>query len=332
MTIITPTITDGVNWQTIQVKPATTPGSPTITSVTGNNRNISIAFNPPTNTGGMPIVNYAYTTDGLNYTGFSPSKITSPLVISRTFSGAFIDNNVSYTIALRAINSRGAGIASTAKNYLVPKGQAGIPNNFSVVATKTSFLITFAPPTNNGGANIISYKYSVGVADGWTSENATWLTVYNTNPITVTSETPGLPVYINTGTAYIIAVRAVTETYGDGFIAAQQKIAAVVPGAVPTSGSKTWLVQRRYTQLYFRIFYPDDDGGSPITKHEYSLDDGLTWLTGTIIDGYPTPTAGKYIEVLTKDAPSSYGNNYKFKARWVNAVGPGPAPATYTIM
>jgi hypothetical protein len=331
ITSVTPTLLDTINWQDTPIKPVALPGSPSITSVTGNNRNISIAFNPPSNTGGSPIVNYAYTTDGTRYTGLAPSKITSPIVISRTFTGAFIDNNVSYTIGLRAINSRGAGAASVAKNYLVPKGQAGIPNNLSVVATKTSFLITFEPPTNDGGANIISYKYTVGVAENWTSQNATWLTVYNTNPITVTSATPGLGLYINTGITYLIAVRAVTETYGDGFIAAQQKVAAVAPGAIPTTGSQYMLVQRRGSVFYFRIFYPIDNGGTPITSHQYSLDDGVTWRTGIIIDGYPVPTVGKYIEVLSIEAPYT-GSSYKFRARWVNVVGPGPATPIYYVL
>jgi len=60
---------------------------------------------------------------------------------------------------------------------------------------------------------------------------------------------------------------------------------------------------------------PGDDGGSAITRYEYSIDGGLTWTT---LDVTGEPHHSATITGLTA------GTGYTFQVRAVNAVGVGP--------
>ena len=87
---------------------ATTPEAPTITSVTGGEDSVSVAFNAPARDGGAAIENYKYSVDGTNYVALSPAATTSPLVISGLTFGQ------TYSITLKAVNAQGDGTASNA--------------------------------------------------------------------------------------------------------------------------------------------------------------------------------------------------------------------------
>jgi hypothetical protein len=63
-------------------------------------------------TGGSSITNYEYSTDGTNYTAFSPAQTSSPLTVSGLTE--FSD----YTFYIKAINANGKSTASAASNTL----------------------------------------------------------------------------------------------------------------------------------------------------------------------------------------------------------------------
>jgi len=87
---------------------ATAPQAPTITQVTPGNGLLSVDFTAPSSNGGAAVTNYQYSTDGINYVSRSPNSTTSPLIISG------LSNGMSYSVTLKAVNSVGAGTASTA--------------------------------------------------------------------------------------------------------------------------------------------------------------------------------------------------------------------------
>jgi hypothetical protein len=92
----------------VSVTPCTVPGAPTIGTATAGNTVASIAFTPPTSTGGSVITNYQYSIDsGSTYTAFSPADTTSPVSITG------LTNNTTYTVSLKAMNVAGNSTASS---------------------------------------------------------------------------------------------------------------------------------------------------------------------------------------------------------------------------
>lgn len=95
--------------------PTTLPQAPTIgtASVVGTVGNVELTFTAGNN-GGKSITNYKYSTDGTNYTAFSPAQTTSPLTITGLTVG------VPVTIRLKAVTANGDGAASSASNSVTP--------------------------------------------------------------------------------------------------------------------------------------------------------------------------------------------------------------------
>ncbi len=91
------------------VAPSSTPGAPTISSITAGDTQLSVAFSAPSSDGGAAITNYDYSTDngGIWVTPSTPAT-SSPLVVTG------LTNGTSYQIKIRARNSVGPGTASNA--------------------------------------------------------------------------------------------------------------------------------------------------------------------------------------------------------------------------
>jgi len=85
----------------------TVPDAPTIGTPTIGNGSVSLTFTAPASNGGSSVTNYSYSTDGTNYSAFSPAQTTSPLTISG------LSNGVTYTIRIKAINAIGSSLASS---------------------------------------------------------------------------------------------------------------------------------------------------------------------------------------------------------------------------
>lgn len=95
--------------------PQTLPQAPTIgtASVVGTAGNVELTFTAGA-TGGSAITNYKYSTDGTNYTAFSPAQTSSPLTITGLTLG------VAVTIRLKAVTANGDSLASSASNSVTP--------------------------------------------------------------------------------------------------------------------------------------------------------------------------------------------------------------------
>ncbi|MFZ8966628.1 MAG: beta strand repeat-containing protein [Ilumatobacteraceae bacterium] len=88
------------------VRYSTLPAAPTISSVSAQDRGVSVTFAAPDHTGGSAITDYEYSLDGTNWTSFSTSSAGT-----QTISG--LTNGTSYTIRVRAKNTNGTGSAAT---------------------------------------------------------------------------------------------------------------------------------------------------------------------------------------------------------------------------
>ena len=82
------------------------PDAPQIEDVIPGDGKLTVRFTPPANDGGASITDYEYSTDN-GVTWVSTGSTTSPIVITG------LTNGTSYNVQLRAVNSSGAGTAST---------------------------------------------------------------------------------------------------------------------------------------------------------------------------------------------------------------------------
>jgi ferredoxin len=86
--------------------PRTVPAAPTGLSVNNANGSATISFTPGSN-GGSPITNYKYSIDGgTTWRALSPADASGPITISG------LTNGTTYSIAIRAVNAAGDGLAS----------------------------------------------------------------------------------------------------------------------------------------------------------------------------------------------------------------------------
>ena len=103
------------------------PPAPTSLSYLPKSSSAEISFTAPISNGGYAITNYEYSTNqGVTWTALSPLDTTTPITILGLTDGQ------SYQITIRAVNSAGGGVSSTALTI--------IPGLYGRVAS-----ITFSP-------------------------------------------------------------------------------------------------------------------------------------------------------------------------------------------
>jgi hypothetical protein len=172
---------------------ATVPGAPTNLVVTYVGSGVvSISFTPGSN-GGSAITNYQYSVDGgESFNAFNPVDTTSPVAISG------LEDGVVYAFGLKAVNSVGAGIASSFVEHLV-YGPADAPTDL-ISANRLNGIISLSfVEASNGGSAITNYEYSL---DGG-STFAAFNPPQTTSPLSISG--------LTNNTQYSIVLRAVTQ-------------------------------------------------------------------------------------------------------------------------
>lgn len=117
------TVSDGTNTVTsnyvvnITAVVDALPGAPIIQSLSGSDRSLEVTFTPPVSSGTSSIINYQYSTDGVNFRDFSPAVTSSPATIQFLSSAGTtrLTNGTSYTITIKAVNSSGSSVASNSQ-------------------------------------------------------------------------------------------------------------------------------------------------------------------------------------------------------------------------
>lgn len=276
------------------VASAALPGAPTVNSVTAGNAQASVDFTEGT-AGGAAISNYQYSIDGgSTWQTRSPAGTTSPLQITG------LANGTEYNVQLRAINSEGIGTATTSA-AVTPVGPPPAPLITGIEQTETSVSLAFTQ-SGTGGSTITNYEYS---RDG----GVTWITPspeITTSPITISG--------LSRGTDYDFAIRAVNSV-GTGVASSIQEARTLDLPEAPTVGSST--VANGAVSVPFTL---GENGGTPITNIEYSLDGGASWETRS--------PASTYSPLLIQNLTN--GQSYQIAVRAVNAVGHSVSSSTIT--
>lgn len=274
--------------------PVTHPGAPTDVAAIPLDGYAAVTFSAPEDDGGTPITEYRVysqpATTGVEYT----TCTSSPCEVDATANGT------SYTFTVVARNSAGDSEESVASDPVVPFGFPFPPTNASVVPGNSSATVSFSPPSSSNGSPITGY-----------SVNAT--RVGGTTPITVTCDASPCEVGgLTNGTMYRFTVRAINARGSSGWINA----GIVTPATTPEApGAVT--ATRGDESITLAFAAPASNGGSAITRYEYSTDGGQSWQTLATTSTPPGLTGT--VTGLTN------GISYSVEVRAVNAVGESPA-------
>ncbi|MBM4411828.1 MAG: fibronectin type III domain-containing protein [Chloroflexi bacterium] len=265
------------------------PSAPTAVTASAGNAQATISWTLSTDDGGSPISAYTVTSspDGLTCTTESNSC---------TITG--LRNNIAYTFTVVATNDAGDSEPSAPSVAITPKGIPGAPRSVNGTVGNGFVNLRWTPPTSDGGSRITDYIVQFSSNGG-----SAWSTFNDGVSATTSTKVTGL----KNGTSYIFRVSS-KNANGTGEISANST--ALIPITVATAPRITSIVPGA-RQLTVRFSAPTNNGGSPISKYQYSLNNGAwkdikpTNSTTIIILGLP---AGKAVSVTIR-AVNAAGNS-----------------------
>ena len=176
-----------------------TPGSPVIGIASAGNRSATVTFTPG-NPGGGPILGFSVSCDSSDGgIDGAATGAASPIVVSG------LTNGKTYSCTVFAQNAFGRSAVSGSSNPFVPAGSGNVPTAPTVTAVtpgNDSALVTFDPPTSDGGNPIANYTVSCVSSDGGTSSSGS-----GPNDPTSTTQSVSVPGLSN-GHTYTCTVTA----------------------------------------------------------------------------------------------------------------------------
>ena len=203
---------------------STTPSAPVDLVATAGYLQISLAFNPPSDTGGQSVTGYQANCSS-STTGATSGQVSgtqSPLLVTGLTGG------VDYSCTVVAQNSNGSGSAASAQATTLAPTAPGSP---TITSSYYSYLsssdpttvvigIFYDPPANNGGSLITSYAL-------------TCLSTNATPSITLTGVAPGTSTAIGAsglaGSYGYTYSCTVTATNQDGLTSSPSSVTTVAP-------------------------------------------------------------------------------------------------------
>ena len=284
------------------VAPSDVPSAPTIGSISPRDGGLSVPFTAGAS--GATISAYEYQID--NGSWVRASGTTSPLIISG------LTNGTTYSIKLRAISVIGNGTASSAENG-TPASVPAAPA-ISAIALETGAVQVSFTAGANGGSSITKYQYSTDNGSTWQDRTDAGTTA---SPVTISALSEDGTTPLSGGSTYSVRLRAVNAA-GTGVQSSASEVTVKGAPGAPTISAITASDKQLSVALT-----PGTNGGSPITKYQYSTDNGATWrdrASGTT--GSPLT-----ISALSTNGTTALENGtaYNIKIRAVNAAGAGTA-------
>jgi hypothetical protein len=152
--------------------PRTTPGAPTISSITRGNQQLTLNWTTPSN-GGSAITDYERSSDGTTWTSMSTT--------GNSFTVTSLAKNTTYSFYVRAVNAAGAGAASSvasARTYANPTA-------VTVTLNDSCDTTAFSWGSSNGDDLTVSYEYRLSTNGGssygsWVATSANQSVSYST--------------------------------------------------------------------------------------------------------------------------------------------------------
>ena len=268
------------------------PSAPSNLSVTPGDGQLKVSFTPA-DANGSTILRYEYSLDGgITFAQFSTNYTTTPVIISG------LTNRALYTsIKIRAVSTIGNGAASATVSG-TPSRAAAAPTILSVTPGDRALVVAFTPG-NDFGSSISNYEYSLDGGISWKALSP----VDGTTPITISGLTNGV-VY---SALRIRAVNIIGSGDRSELFSGTPTAAATVPAApliinlLPGNG-----------KISLTLSPAVSNGGSPLSRYEYSLNNGSTWSNLAL------PVSGNVVEIINLINGTSYS---QVRLRSVNSVG-----------
>ena len=272
------------------VVPVGPPSAPTgVTATAGKNTYSVVSWSVPTSNGGSPISQYTVTS--------APGAITASCANSPcTVTG--LTNGTSYTFTVTASNGTGTGPASAASPAIVPIGPPGAPTAVTAVGAQNGVsLVSWVPPSSNGGAAISSYTVTSSPGGYTCSTASTSCTVSG----------------LTNGSGYSFTVSA-TNSAGVGNPSTSS--ATIVPSTVPSAPTSVTAVAGLGSAT-ISWGAPSSNGGAAISSYTVTSSPGAISATCA---GSPCTVGG-----LTG------GTSYSFTVKATNASGSTSSTASNSV-
>ena len=200
-------------------------------------------------------------------------------------------NGTAYTVRVIATRTGVTDGPPSEEVTASPVTTPGAPQRLRSEPGDAQVTLRWDAPTSDGGSPILRYEYAV-------DDSGTWIDAGGDLEETV----PGL----TNGQSYAVAVRAVNAA-GAGPATTVTASPVTTPAAPQDLRSEPG-----DAQVTLRWAAPASDGGSPILRYEYAVDDSGTWID-----------AGGDLEETVPGLTN--GQRYAVAVRAVNAAGAGPA-------
>ncbi len=299
---------------TVAAPTLSAPAAPTgLTATAEGPETISLFWNAPTNTGGAAITGYQIE---VSPTGTGETTWTNLVEDTKstktTYTHTGLDAGTTRHYRVRAINSEGAGAASSTDDATtLPATVPAAPTDLSATADgATTINLSWNAPTNTGGVPLTGYQMEVS------PNGNTW--------------TPVTPAHTGTGRTYShTGLTAGTTRYyrvyarnAKGLGAASNTANATTSAATATApGAPTGLTATASGQTTINLSWtaPTNTGGAAITGYqiEVSPNGSDTW---TNLETNTGTTATTYAHTgLTA------GTTRHYRVRAINSVDPGAA-------
>ncbi len=288
----------------VSIAATSVPSAPTITSavvapVVGAGE-VRLAWSVPA-TGGSPILDYVVDYQRTSAGAGDPWILADDgygTATTATITGLTI--GTAYRFRVTAVNGIGVGAPSAVVTATPGAVVPGVPRELTAAATATGVVLTWEPPTTNGGSPILDYVLLRGP-----SASGPWSVVSHdaVSPFTVDDMTYPERAW------FAVAARNSIE-YGDpAFVEGG-------PIAVPSAPTGVWVTRGDGT-MTFDWEPPADDGGSPITSYR-------------IYRGAVSTPALETTE-LTGTIAGAVNQNITYRIAAVNIAGEGPSSDRFLI-
>ena len=188
------------------VTPAGNPTAPTSVTAIAGDKSATITFSGAGNNGST-ITSYIIK---VSPTGDTFTVSSSPAVISGLTNGG------SYTFTVAAVNAIGESVFSTTSASAVPASAPAAPTSLAVLSGDTSTVVSWSPPSDDGGNPITSYLVTA-------SNGATCTAIAPATSCKITG--------LTNGTSYTFTAQAI-NSIGTGSASATSP--ASVPAGLPT--------------------------------------------------------------------------------------------------
>ncbi|MDA7969152.1 MAG: fibronectin type III domain-containing protein, partial [Gammaproteobacteria bacterium] len=141
---------------TLQGTPLGPPGAPQNPTATPGNTELQIAWSAPADDGGVAVLTYRLRWKDADDASFASGDVILTGADTTTATITGLTNGETYDVEIAAQNSAGFGAAATLQS--APADTPGAPTSVATTPGIAAFRVTWAPPDDTGGADVLSYQ------------------------------------------------------------------------------------------------------------------------------------------------------------------------------